>query len=311
MPIPAHLLTHLPYFAAVARLNSFTLAAEYLHVSPSAMSYQIRQLEEKLKVSLVLRQSGSKLNLTSAGWQLAQAYQRFESGLEQTLAQLQPSHLSGVVRVTAPVDFASRVLPYVLAELKIIAPRLVVQLEASDTLRDVIQDGFDLAIRSEPSDERLQHEVLLQVHKSMVASPAYIESHGLPEKLSELNAHTLLVRGVGQYTSWKQLLALEDLVWSEAFTTLILGNSFALEEGAKAGLGLALLADFVVVDALERGELVRVMPQLTQSLSTTFYVSFVPTPQASVYREVLQQALKKAVEKRFAEAFHRYRCHQS
>ncbi|WP_020561157.1 LysR family transcriptional regulator [Thiofilum flexile] len=302
MTIPSHLLAHLPYFAAVSRFNSFTLAAEYLHVSPSAISYQIRQLEDKLEVSLVLRQSGSKLNLTTAGKALAQAYQQFEQGLEQVLVQLQPSHLSGRVQMTAPVDFASRVLPYVLAELKSIAPNLVVELEASDALRDLIQDGFDLAIRSEPNDERLRHKVLLQVRKSVVASPAYIQHYGVPKLLSELDRHTLLVRGLGQYTSWKQLLALQNLEWSEGFNTLILGNSFALEEGAKAGLGLALLADFVVADALERGELVQIMPHLTQSLSTTFYVSFAPTPQARVYVEVLQQALKQVLEKRFMGA---------
>jgi DNA-binding transcriptional LysR family regulator len=298
MAIPAHLLAHLPYFAAVAQFNSFTLAAEYLHVSTSAISYQIRQLEEKLNLSLVLRQSGSKLYLTTAGQQLFKDYQIFEQQLEQALAQLQPSTLSGVLTITAPVDFASRVMPYVLAELKVLAPQLTVHLEVSDTVRDVIAEGFDIAIRSERNDRRLEYGVFTQAAKSVVASPEYLATQGMPNDLKALSTHTLLIRGVGQTTSWQQLLALQSLEWAKHFKTIVLGNSFALEQGAKAGLGLAILADFVVMDAVKRGELVRVLTDLTERLSTTFYLAFAPTPQAQVYVKVLQQALERVLGKR-------------
>lgn len=303
MAIPAHLLAHLPYFAAVARLNSFTLAADFLHVSPSAISYQIRQLEEKLKVSLVLRQSGSKVYLTSAGQQLAQDYQAFEQPLEQALTRLQPSTLTGLLKITAPVDFASQVMPYVLAELKLLAPQLTVHLDVSDTVRDIVQEGFDLAIRSAPSDERLQHIVFAKATKSVVASPEYLARYGMPTSLQDLSIHTLLIRGLNQTLSWEQLLALDDLTWSMAFNTLVLGNSFALAQGAKAGLGLALLVDFAMMDLVERGELVRVLTDYTEQLSTTVYLGFVPTPQAQVYVQVLQKALEQVLSKRFKDAF--------
>ncbi|TXH69832.1 MAG: LysR family transcriptional regulator [Thiothrix sp.] len=302
MAIPAHLLAHLPYFAAVAKYQSFTLAAESLFVSQAAVSYQIRQLEMKLDVLLVVRQSGSRVYLSNAGQQLAVEYQAFEQRLEQVLQSLQPQKLAGTLRLTAPVDFASKVLPYVLMELQTQAPNLSIDLEVSDALVDLIADGFDFALRTVTEGERLQHELITKAHKSVVASPSYLTRYSVPNGLKDLKAHTLLVRGLGQYFSWNQLLGMEDLSLTTDYRTLVLGNTFALEEGAKAGLGLAFLVDFAIQEALQTGQLVRVLPELTAPLNTPLYLAYVPSPQAEVFKGVLQQALQTVLQQRFSAA---------
>lgn len=303
MAIPAHLITHLPYFAAVAKHQSFTLAAESLFVSQAAVSYQIRQLEMKLKLLLVVRQSGSRVYLSNAGQQLAAEYQACEQRLEQALQNLQPTQLAGRLRLTAPVDFASKVLPYVLMELQTQAPDLKIELQVTDDLVDILADGFDFAIRTVASTERLQHEVVALAYKSLVASPSYLAQHPLPQDLGDLSTHTLLVRGFGQYFSWNQLLATSGLSLTHDYSTLALGNTFALEEGAKAGLGLALLADFAIQEALQNGQLLRVLPELTQTLSTAFYLSYLASPQAEVFKQAVQQALSSVLKQRFHAAF--------
>lgn len=303
MAIPAHLIAHLPYFAAVAKYQSFTLAAESLFVSQAAVSYQIRQLEMKLDVLLVVRQSGSRVYLTNAGTQLAAEYQACEQRLEQALQSLQPQKLAGTLRLTAPVDFASKVLPYVLMELKTQAPNLIIDLDVSDALVDVVADGFDFAIRTVMDGERLQHDLFASAHKSIVASPLYLAKHSVPQHLTDLQTHTLLVRGVGQYFSWNQLLGSEGLSLTPEYRTLVLGNTFALEEGAKAGLGLALLVDFATQEAVRSGQLVRVLPELTASLSTPLYLGYAPSPQAEVFKVALQQALSSTIQQRFVSAF--------
>ena len=303
MAIPAHLLAHLPYFSAVAKYQSFTLAAEHLFVSQAAVSYQIRQLEMKLDLLLVVRQSGSRVYLTPAGLHLAAEYQACEASLERVLQSLKPQQLAGTLRLTAPVDFASKVLPYVLMELRSIAPQLSIDLQVSDTLVDLVAEGFDFAIRTVAEAERLNCELFAQAHKSIVASPSYLAKHAVAPDIAALKQHTLLVRGVGQYVSWNQLFALEGLSLNAEDQTLVLGNTFALEEGAKAGLGLALLADFAIQDALQSGQLIRVLPAATQSLKTPLYLAYLPSPQAEVFKLVLQQALHVVLQQRFHTAF--------
>lgn len=303
MPIPAHLLAHFPYFAAVAKYQSFTLAAQSLFVSQAAVSYQIRQLEMKLELLLVVRQSGSRVYLTNAGVQLAAEYQACEERLARALQSLQPQKLAGTLRLSAPVDFASKVLPYVLRELQTCAPNLTIDLDVSDALVDVLADGFDFAIRTVTKVERLQHDLLARAHKSVVASPSYLSQHAAPQSLRDLSAHTLLVRGVGEYFSWNQLLAIEGLSLNSDYKTLVLGNTFALEEGAKAGLGLALLVDFATQEALQAGTLVRALPELTQPLSTALYLSYLASPQADVFKVALQQAIGSVLKERFSAAF--------
>jgi len=289
--LPAHLIVHLPYFAAVARTQSFTLAAQQLHVSQSAVSYHLKQLEEKLALTLLLRRSGSRLHLTTAGKLLAQEYQACDQRLRTVLAQLQPTHLTGDIQLTAPVDFASCIMPSVLAKLCQQAPDLNIRLHVSDELVDLAASDFDFAIRSLPAGQHLQHTALPAVAKSLVASPAYLQQRGTPSTIAELAQHSLLVRGVNAYVSWNQLLGLANLAVQADWETVVLGNSFALAEGAKAGLGIAFLADFVITAAVQRGELQRVLPQHTAPLSTTFYLSHAATPQTQAVHTMLHKLL--------------------
>ncbi|PID49189.1 MAG: hypothetical protein CR991_08165 [Proteobacteria bacterium] len=137
----------------------------------------------------------------------------------------------------------------------------------------------------------------------MVASAAYLAAYGVPENLTDLAQHILLIRSEQLTMSWNQLLAEAQLVLPSTWQNQVLGNSFALEQGAKAGLGLALLVDFVVVGAVQRGELQTVLQAWTAPLHTDFYLSYVPAPQWQVVHKLLLKALQTVLQVQFSTAF--------
>lgn len=286
MNIPAHLIGHLPCLSAVARYQSFTRAAESLNISQAAVSYQIRQLEDKLNLTLVVRQSGSKITLTNAGQLLADEYRACDKRLRMVLDTLNPEKLQGVLRLTAPVDFGSLILPHFLAEIKQEAPKLKVELSVTDSVVDLPGSDYDFAIRSLKVGDGLHHEPLVRSQKSLVASPHYIQQRGLPKTLADLHQHTLLIRE-GQNTSWQQLLSSHKLKLADYEDTMVLGNTFALAEGAMAGLGIAILPDFAIKEALEDNKLLPLLQDHRDRLFTDFCLSYVPTTQAEIIKTFL------------------------
>ena len=303
MPLPAHLVSHFPSLLAVAQYKSFTKAADSLHISQAAVSYQIRQLEEKLGLTLVVRQSGSKITLSNAGNFLAEEYRACDKRLRMVLDTLDPTKLQGVLRLTAPVDLGSKVIPHCLANLKHKAPKLKVELSVTDSVIDLLASSHDFAIRSHPTGDTLHHELLAGCKKSLVASPAYLNKNTSLENLQDIQQHTLLVRE-GVNRSWQKLFETQKISLQDCKNVMVLNNTFALSEAALAGLGLALLPNFAIADALKNEQLVPIFPELIGNIQTDFYVSYVPTKQADIIKGVFFSELKNVlVSNEFAGHF--------
>ncbi len=298
MNIASHLIAHLPYLAAIARCGSFTRAAEETNVSQAAISYQMRQLEQKLGVTLVLRQSGSRIQLTNAGKLLAEEYRACEKRLRMVLEAIDPQEFNGVLRITTPVDFGSLVMPQVLARLQELAPNLKIELSASDELMDLASSHFDFSIRGKKVGVGLEHECLTISQKSVVASPAYLEKYGTPSSLPDLLNHTLLTRGLSPNQSWQQLLNQHSkpIEFLEAKQTMVLGNTFALAEGVKAGLGIAVLPNFVIAPAIKNKTLQPILSDYFTPLVTSFYLSAVETQQSEPLRNLLLKVFKSVFQ---------------
>jgi DNA-binding transcriptional LysR family regulator len=307
MNIKASLFPHLPYLAAVVRTGSFTRAAEELYVSQAAVSYQIRQLEQKLAVTLIIRQSGSQLKLTNAAKHLAEEYRICEKRLSLVLGNLDPNVLKGTLRINAPVDFASIVMPSVLAELQKIAPDLNIELAVTDTMIDLHNSDYDFAIRVDNMEEGLEHDLIAVSKKSVVASPEYLRQHGQPETLADLLDHTLLTRSSNKNTSWQQLFSQSDIAFTDVKKTIVLANTFALAEGAKASLGLAIIPDFAMSDAIQQKTLIPVLTDYFEPLTNQFHLSYLHTIQAEPIKNLLVQALFNIIfnKTRFTNAFHK------
>ncbi|MDO3386182.1 LysR family transcriptional regulator [Gilvimarinus sp. SDUM040013] len=280
-----HLFTHLPFLAALYRHHSFTKAAQSLHVSQTAVTYQIKQLETKLGSTLVLRQSGSQLRFTADGESLVRQYLDCEKRLNLAIEGLSHGKNRGTLRLSTPVDFGSLIAPNLVKSLRKLAPELKVELHSSDSNVDLMHDHWDIAIRSRigtaPSG-------LFASPMCLLASLEYIKQQGAPAGLSQLHRHTILLRQGSALRSWQQLLGAPP----EFAHRLTFGDVLGMREAALAGLGIALLPEFVARREIQRGELIKLLPKQCQALTVQFDITRIDTPQTEHYEGLIRQAFQ-------------------
>ena len=286
------IISHLPYLAEVARAHSFTKAAEAMHLTQSALSYQIKQLEEKTGTKLLLRQSGSQIILTSAGENLVNEYNHCAKRLSLALAQLDHQDMRGELRITAPVDFGSLLMPKIMAYIQEKAPNLRVDLHTSDSVIDLNASRWEMGIRVNAQSQVIDPEPLLTANIQLVTSPGYLETRGTPTSLLSLSKHTILVRESSHYRSWSMLFEQHDITMDQLQNRIVLGNSFAIREAAKQGLGIAILPTFIVEEDLENQSLIPLLPDKTQHITGTFYIARIDVPQLASYETLLRSAFK-------------------
>jgi DNA-binding transcriptional LysR family regulator len=290
MNIKPQVLTHLPYLAEVARTLSFTKAAEAMHLTQAALSYQIKQLEEKVGCQLVLRQSGSQLKLTSAGESLVKEYVYCAKRLVLALSQLDHKANYGELRITTPVDLGSILMPKIMAYFKIHAPDLKIDLHTSDAIMDLQSSRWEMAIRVNSQKDVIDKTPIATTLCYVVASPDYLKNNGIPKTLNQLKSHTILVRESSKYRAWSRLFNTEKLQFSQFTKRIVLGNSFAIREAAKEGLGIAILPKFIVKDELEQRSLVSFLQESTSSISAEFFIARIDAPQLESYELIMRNA---------------------
>lgn len=287
MKLSPHVLSHLPYLAALAEAASFTGAAGQMNITQAAMSYQIKSLEEKLNCTLVVRQSGSRLRLTAAGEQLTQEYLFCAKRLEMLLQQMNHEAGLGTLRISTPVDFGSLLMPKIIARIKNIAPRLNIELHTSDEVVDLSSSLWDMAIRSVAlSDEKLIYSSKI----CLVCSDKYQVKYGAPKSISDIKNHIVLLRKNSKHRTWSELLKAQSLTVDHIEETMTLGNTIALKEAAKEGLGIALLPEFVVREDIIDKKLNVLLPGHTKKMQANFYLSKIQTPQTQSYEKLLFEA---------------------
>ena len=258
------LWSHVHWLSVLGTLGSFTAAAQRLGVSKAAMSQRIAELERAAGVPLVLRTTRS-VRLTEAGQQLADATgSAFEaiatafSGIKDLAATPR-----GRLRVTAPVALARQQIVPRLPTFLRAHPEVRVELDLSDRMVPLAQEGYDLAIRhTHAPPETHVAWALCETRSLLVATRAYLRRRGTPATPAELAQHDCLYYlRPGDAPAWQ--LAPEG--GGQKLTVPVAGpfaanNSEALREAALAGLGIALLPDFSAQAALRAGKLVPVLP---------------------------------------------------
>jgi DNA-binding transcriptional LysR family regulator len=272
------LWSHVHWLSVLGTLGSFTAAAQRLGVSKAAMSQRIAELERAAGVPLVLRTTRS-VRLTEAGQQLADATGSAFAQISTAFAGIKDLAATprGRLRVTAPVALArQQIVPLLPAFLRA-HPEVRIELDLSDRLVPLAQEGFDLAIRHSPAPPETHVAWTLCATRSLlVASRAYLRRRGTPLEPADLASHDCLhYLRPGDAPAW-QLAPV--VAWAPAaasaspsgaaaqkVTVPVSGcfaanNSEALREAALAGLGIALLPDFSAQAALRAGKLVAVLP---------------------------------------------------
>ncbi|WP_242695318.1 LysR family transcriptional regulator [Shewanella sp. 4t3-1-2LB] len=248
-------------FVQVAETRSFVAAGRQLGVSASAIGKSVARLEDKLGVRLFHRSTRS-IALTAEGTLFLERCRRILAEIEA--AQQELSQASGTprgrLRVSLPL-VSSLVLP-VLGEFMLAYPEIELDLDFTDQVVDVIEEGFDAVVREgEPSDSRLTARRLGAFHSLLVASPEYLAQHGTPKVPVDLLQHRCLhyrFPHSGKLEPWALRLAPEESPLPLP-TAMICNNIETRLCFALQGLGIAYLPDFAIREPLADGRLQSVL----------------------------------------------------
>lgn len=251
-------LEDLETFVAVADAGGMTPAARRLGLSKSIVSRRLLRLEQTLGVQLLTRTTRGAAP-TEAGAAFREHAARALAELDAARDALSPDgDLRGLLRIAAPLSYGPTHLSPVLAELACRYPRLQMHVSYNDQVIDLIGEGYDAAVRiGTLTDSSLVARRIAPVRAHIVASPAYIEKRGAPQSLDELLEHEVLHYNV---STWR----LTDR--GKPVTLRVPGrfradNGIAVTAAALAGVGIALLPDFVAEPHLASGELIELLPK--------------------------------------------------
>ncbi|WP_241049723.1 LysR family transcriptional regulator [Achromobacter xylosoxidans] len=243
-------------FVEVADAGGISPAALRLGVSKSVVSRRLARLEAELGVQLLARSTRGAA-LTEAGATFRDHAARACAEIDIARETILPTgELCGRLRVAAPLSFGPAHFAPVLAELARRHPQLQVHTSYSDRFVDLIAEGFDCAIRvGNLPDSNLVARRVGPLMGKFVASPDYIRRHGAPQTPDELAAHQAVMQGT---EAW-QLLDDDKIVSVRPQGRFKADSGVALAVAAAAGLGVAVLPDYLIDDYIAAGALVPVM----------------------------------------------------
>ncbi len=248
-------------FHAVAEKGSLTHAGDVLHLSQSAVSRQIRALEESLAVTLFHRHARG-LILTEQGELLFDATQAMVKRLDATAARIRDSEdeVFGELRVTTTMGFGTLWLAPRLARLYEKYPALKIDLMLEERVLDLPMREADVAIRmKEPSQADLIRKRLMNIQMRLYATPEYLATHGTPEVLDDLSAHRLISQHAGTPQVAAGAILVQELMSHDIPSTLTVNNYFGVLQAVLNHLGVGVLPDYLTEDF---PNLVRVLPDV-------------------------------------------------
>jgi DNA-binding transcriptional LysR family regulator len=268
-------------FLKVAEASSVSRAAGELGVGKSLVSKRVAQLEQQVGATLFSR-STRKVVLTPAGEAYAEFARRAlaEVGAGEERLRALRSELTGRIRVTATVAWGQRVLAGVMPEFLRLHPAIEVDLNLSDRLLDVAFERIDVALRwSAAPAQGLSATPVAVIGWTLVAAPAYLATAGTPLAPAELAPHSCLCYWREASDDLWMLAAAGEVATVRVRSRYHVDNPEAVAEAAIAGLGVAMLPDFLCQGALADGRLVRVLPGWAPQTKFGTLISAVATPE--------------------------------
>lgn len=256
-------LSVLQTFVDVVQQGSFAAVARERNVDPSSVSRAIAGLEEELGIRL-LQRTTRKLSPTEAGMAYFQRIEPLVEEMQQAIdvAADISGQPKGTLRITASVSFGLKLVVPLLPNFRSMYPDLTVDLLLTDANVDLFTERIDLAIRlGLLVDSTLIAQQLMKTRYFVCASPQYLQQWGHPKVPSQIEQHNCLLFPLAGFRSrwrFKNSEREETEVFVQGHT--MISNAVALQQCAIAGMGLALLPNWLIEDDLQNGTLINVFP---------------------------------------------------
>ncbi|MGD2172928.1 MAG: LysR family transcriptional regulator [Gammaproteobacteria bacterium] len=249
-------------FAAVADAGSFVKAADALGLSKAAVSRHVADLEARLGVRLIHRTT-RRLSLTEDGEVFLARSRDLIAGVEEAEAELgaRGGEARGLLRINAPVSFGISHLAPLWPEFQARYPEVRLDIELSDRIADLLEEGYDLAIRiADLQDSTLVGRRLATTRMVLCATPEYLARHGEPREPGELAGHLKIA-----YSYWggneMSFLGPEGEVRARIDPYLTSNNGETCRAAALAHQGIILQPTFLIGEDLAAGRLIELMPE--------------------------------------------------
>jgi len=255
-------LEDMALFVRIVEAGGIGKAAEQLNMAKSVVSRRLSQLEQQLQAQLMHRNTRT--------WRLSEAgktYYQQALNILADVAQLQssvsgdPATLTGQLKISAPLAFGMQHLNPIIASFCQQHPALHVQVDLTDRHVDLVEEGYELAVRiSDLQDSSLRARKITVVRHCLAASPDYLDRHGEPDTPEDLIEHDFLRYNLSPNNKLKLHSARGRAVSAAVRGTMSSNNGDLLKDMAIRGRGIICLPTFLVYDALTDGRLKRLLP---------------------------------------------------
>ncbi|KAA2317502.1 LysR family transcriptional regulator [Pseudooceanicola sediminis] len=280
-------------FHAVADAGSLTHAGDALHLSQSAVSRQIRGLEESLNTTLFHRHARG-LILTEQGELLFDATRSMAKRLDTATARIRDSEeeVFGELRVTTAVGFGTLWLAPRLPKLYDKYPDLKIDLMLEERVLDLPMREADVAVRmKEPSQADLIRKRLMSIRMRCYASSGYLAKMGRPERLEELSSHRLICQAPSAPQVSAGASLINRLLANDVHSNLTVNNYFGVLQGVIHDLGIGVLPDYLIEDF---PNLERVFPDI-ESVEVPVFLAFPEelrhSKRVAAFRDFVQEEI--------------------
>jgi DNA-binding transcriptional LysR family regulator len=263
----------LEIFARVVSAGSMSAAGRELGLSPAVVSKRLRRLEDRLGTRL-LQRTTRQIALTEAGQGFYERVVAILARVEEaeSFVTRRSSTARGTLKITAPTSFGRMHIAPHLCQFMKENPDLNINIILSDEFADIVGEGYDLAIRiAELADSSLVARRIAPVRRVLCAAPSYLERHGIPKKLEDLESHNCLTHVNGE--AWK-LEGPDGPVAFRPAGSLSTNSSEVVREAVVAGTGIGLRSTWDIGPDLARGSLTQVLPNYEGSRSIAVHAIY-------------------------------------
>ena len=259
-------LRRLVYFAAVVETGSFTAAADRLGITKAVVSQQVARLEKEFRTSLLIRTT-RKVQTTEAGLAFYDRCARILREAEEAFGELAETaqEPSGILKLTAPIDYGIGVVVPAIAAFKARYPNCKVDAVLSDQKLDVMSGDIELAIRvGWLTEQNLQARKIGSFKQILVASSKLLS------QLKELKSPQEIIRlsfiantALRNFANWDFSLNETEIQHVRVQPSIFLDATLAVKKAVLEGAGISIVPDYAIVDELSTGQLVHVFPEWT------------------------------------------------